>query len=213
MLALARQLLVADRGMRDGRWLKSELTGYLLKGKTLGVIGLGNIGTRVAEMGVAWGMRAMGCVEHPSPERAGAFRDRGIELVDCQTVLAEADFVSVHVPLKPENHHLLDATALAEMKRGAFLVNIARGGVVDEAALCRELSDGGRLAGAALDVHEREGDGPPSPLARLPNVVLTPHIGATTVDSQREIGREVIRIVDSYAAASPTELSQAAMGA
>ena len=199
MLALARNVVVADRGLRQGRWLKSELTGHLLTGKTLGVIGLGKIGTRVAEMGVAWGMRAVGCVDSPSPERRAAFAAAGIRLASCDEVLAEADFLSVHVPLTEANRNLIDAEALARMKPGSFLVNIARGGVVDEDALLRELVSGARLIGAALDVHQREGEGKISPLAGLPNVVLTPHIGASTLDSQRAIGREVIAIVDSFA--------------
>lgn len=196
MLALARNLVVADGSMRAGRWLKSELTGHMLSGKTLGVIGLGNIGSKVAAMGTAWGMTAVGCVERPSPSRAEGFAERRIGLADCDEVVARADFLTVHVPLKPSNVGLVGETALRRMKRTAFLVNIARGGVVDEDALLRALRDG-EIAGAALDVHSIERDGHRSPLADLPNVVLTPHLGASTVDSQREIGREIIRILAS----------------
>lgn len=199
MLALARNVLEADRLTRRGRWAKYELEGYLLTGKGLGIIGLGNIGSRVGRMGVAWGMDVVGCVEYPSPHRAAEFLEQGIRLVDdCRDVLAVADFVSIHVPLKDSTRNLVDADTFAHVKPGAYMVNLARGGVVNEAALRRLLTEG-RLRGAALDVHEEEGEGKISPLADLPNVILTPHIGAMSIDSQREIGERVIEIVDSYA--------------
>jgi D-3-phosphoglycerate dehydrogenase len=197
MLALARQVLIADRLLRQGRWAKHELSGHLLADKVLGIIGAGNIGSRVGQMGAAWDMDVIGCVEHPSPSVAARLREKGICLTDCQEVLATADFVSVHVPLKDSTRNLIGAEALSRMKPGAFLLNLARGGVVDEGALYQALREG-RLAGAALDVHVEEGEGRISPLARLPNVVLTPHIGATTIDSQREIGRRVVEIVDGF---------------
>jgi phosphoglycerate dehydrogenase-like enzyme len=198
MLGLARQLPLADRLLREGRWAKGELQAYNLRGKTLGVIGLGSIGTRVAELGAAWGMHVVGCVEHPSDDRRQAYADKGIELLpDCAAVLDRSDFISVHVPLDDDTRGLIGAAELARMKPTAFLVNIARGGVVDEEALLEALRDG-RLAGAGLDVHVHEGEGTVSPLAELPNVILTPHIGAATVDAQREIGRIVVAIVDRF---------------
>jgi len=199
MLALARNLLTADRLLRQGRWAKYELSGYLLRGKTLGIIGSGNIGTRVGQLGAAWGMKPVGCVEFPSPKRAAALLEKGIVLKDLRQVLATADFVSIHVPLKDNTRNLIDAEALSLMKPGSFLVNIARGGVLDESALKQELAQGTRLRGAAIDVHENEGEGKISPLAGLPNVILTPHIGAMAVDSQREIGRRIVEIVSSFA--------------
>ena len=198
MLGLARQLPLADRLLRQGRWAKGELQAYNLRGKTLGVIGLGSIGTRVAELGAAWGMNVIGCVENPSEGRRRKYADKGIDLVsDCSTVLERSDFVSVHVPLDDDTQGLIGAAELRQMKPTAFLVNIARGGVVDEEALLDALRDG-RLAGAGLDVHVHEGEGSVSPLAELPNVILTPHIGAATVDAQREIGRIVVDIVDRF---------------
>jgi D-3-phosphoglycerate dehydrogenase / 2-oxoglutarate reductase len=199
MLAVARRIVVADSLLRQGRWAKSEMIGRLLTGKTLGVVGVGSIGSHVARLGVAWGMSVIGCVAHPSPKRAAAFEVAGIDLVDYHSVLANADFVTLHVPLSNATHNLVDADAIARMKRGAFLINVARGGVVDERALLEDLTAGDHLAGAALDVHEAEGEGKVSPLSKLPNVVLTPHIGASTVDSQWQIGQEIIRIVDEYA--------------
>lgn len=197
MLALARNLLEADRLTRQGHWAKSEMTGYQLTGKVLGVLGAGNIGSLVGMMGAAWGMRVLACVEHPSPERARQFEELGIEMATCEQALAEADFISVHIPLKPSTRNFIDEASLARTKRGAYLVNIARGGVVDEAALYSLLSSG-HLGGVALDVHQAEGEGKVSPLAEFKNVILTPHIGASTFDSQKEIGEIVIETVRAF---------------
>jgi phosphoglycerate dehydrogenase-like enzyme len=199
MLALARRVLEADRLTRQGHWAKSEMTGYLLTGKVLGVIGAGNIGSLVAHMGAAWGMKVLACVEHPSEERNEEFERAGIQLTTCEQLLAESDFVSIHVPLKPETRNFIDADSLARMKPGAYLVNMARGGVVDEAALYQALAEG-RLGGAALDVHKAEGEGKISPLAEFQNVILTPHIGASTFDSQKEIGDIILDTMDAFMA-------------
>ena len=197
MLALARNVLRADRLLRQGRFAKPEMTGYLLAGKTLGVVGAGNIGSKVGRLGSAWGMRALGCVESPRPSEVERLAGLGIQLTSFDEVLRRADFLSIHVPLQASTRHLIGASALGLMKRGAFLVNLARGGVVDERALLDALASG-HLAGAGLDVHEREGDGAISPLAALENVVLTPHIGASTHDSQREIGELIVRSIESF---------------
>lgn len=199
MLALARNLLEADRLTRQGKWAKHELTGHLLTGKVLGIIGAGNIGTRVGRLGVAWGMEAIGCVEPATPEEEARLRENGIRMVTCEEVLKTADFVTIHVPLADSTRNMIDAEALSLMKPGAYLINLARGGVVDELALREALLEG-RLAGAALDVHKAEGEGKISPLADLPNVILTPHIGAGTIDSQREIGEMIIRYINEYMA-------------
>ena len=196
MLALARNVLRADRGLRQGRFAKAEMTGYLLQGKTLGVVGAGNIGSKVGQMGAVWGMRVLGCTENGGEHDVARLAALGIRRAALDEVLRRSDFVSLHVPLKDSTRNLIDADALARMKRGAFLVNLARGGVVDERALHHALATG-HLAGAALDVHEREGDGCVSPLAALDNVVLTPHIGASTHDSQREIGEQIVRVIGS----------------
>lgn len=198
MIALARSIVLADRHLRNAHWAKSELVGYNLRGKRLGVVGLGSIGTRVATLGLAWGMRPIGVVEHPSEERARTFAEQDIELADLDRVLAEADFISLHVPLSERTRGMIGAAELAKVKPGAFLVNIARGGVVDEAALLGALQAGGPIRGAALDVHVAEGEGKRSPLADLPNVVLTPHIGAQTIDAQEEIGREIVAIIERF---------------
>jgi D-3-phosphoglycerate dehydrogenase len=198
MLATARNVALADRLVRQGRWPKSELGGRLLAGKTLGVVGAGNIGSRVGELGAAWGMRAIGCVKHPSARVAAALRERGVTLTDFDTVVSEADFLSLHVPLDASTRHLIDAELLARMKRGSFLINMARGGVVDDHALYRALTQSETISGAALDVHEQEGEGTVPELGELRNVVLTPHIGAMALDAQREIGRRLIELLDAF---------------
>lgn len=197
ILGLARQMLIADRALREGHWIKHEVRGHLLQGKTLGVYGAGNIGLKVARMGVAWGMRVLACVENPTPERRRDFAEGGIELESGDVLLSESDYLSIHVPLNEATTGLIGRAELAKMKPGAFLVTLARGGVVDEDALFEAL-DSGRLAGAGLDVHEREGEGEVSGLASLPNVILTPHIGATTVDTQDIIGEKIVEIIDGF---------------
>ena len=197
MLALTRQVLPADRMLREGHWAKHELTGYLLEGKTLGIYGGGNIGSLVGRMGVAWGMRVLACVEYPSEKKTQQFRQQNISLVDTDQVVSTADFLSINVPLNEKTRGLIDASTIAQMKPGSYLVNLARGGIVDENALHAALISG-HLRGAALDVHAAEGEGRISVLADLPNVILTPHIGAMTVDSQRAVGDRVIEIVRQY---------------
>lgn len=197
MLALARNVLVADDLTRQGHWAKHQMTGYLLTGKTLGIVGAGNIGSRAGRLGAAWGMEVVGCVEHPTQDARSRLEEMGIRMAEFDEVLSASDFISIHVPLKDDTRNLINAEALAKMKPGAFLVNLARGGVVDEAALYEAL-ESGHLRGAALDVHSVEGEGKISPLAGFKNVILTPHIGAGTFDSQREIGDIVIETLNSF---------------
>ncbi len=142
-------------------------------------------------------MDVIGCVKNPSAERAAELLQHGIRLADADEVLAMADFLSINLPLADDTRNLIDARAISRMKPGSFLVNLARGGIVDELALLEALT-GGHLAGAALDVHASEGDGKISPLVGLSNVILTPHIGATTVDSQRAIGARITEIVAQH---------------
>jgi phosphoglycerate dehydrogenase-like enzyme len=206
LLGVARKVALADRLLREGHWPKAQLGGPLLTGKTIGIVGAGRIGSRVGEMAAAWGMRAIGCVDRPSPTVADSLRARGIELTDFDTVVAEADFLCLHLPLDERTHHLIDADVLARVKPGSFLINMARGGVVDEKALHVALSGEGPLMGAALDVHEAEGEGTISPLAELPNVVLTPHIGAMAWDAQRLIGERVVELLRAQERGSIDEL-------
>jgi D-3-phosphoglycerate dehydrogenase / 2-oxoglutarate reductase len=211
MLSVARKILWADGMWRQGHWVKTQSSGSLLRGKVLGIVGAGSIGAQVGDLGAAWGMEVIGCVARPSAATAARLQDRGIRLSPFDEVVERADFLSIHVPLTDSTHKLIDAGVLARMKPGSFLINMARGGVVDETALRRELVDGGRLLGAALDVHEREGEGNISILADLPNVVLTPHIGSQAIDTQREIGVRVTSIIESFESLSPATARNAAV--
>ncbi len=202
MLTLARQVITADQLLRRGEWAKHRIKGHLLRGKTLGIFGCGSIGTQVARMGQAWDMNVVACVRRKTRERVEDMAREGIRLLDPDAVLQAADFLSIHCPLNPSTRGLFDAETIARIRPGAFLVNLARGGVVVEQAL-REALQSGHLRGAGTDVHEQEGDGHVSPLAGLPNVVLTPHMGAGTVDTQREIGQRVIEIVERFDTTKP----------
>lgn len=198
LLSLARNVALADRMIRQGHWPKPQLGGVLLGGKTLGVVGAGNIGARVGQLGSAWGMRVLGCVANPSPRVEHALATRGITLTDFDDVVERSDFMTLHVPLDDHTHHMVDAAVLDAMRPGSLLVNMARGGVVDEKALLEALIRRDTVAGAALDVHETEGEGTVSPLSELPNVVLTPHIGAMALDSQRLIGERAVDLITAY---------------
>lgn len=202
MLALARRLFWADSQWRQGHWVKPDANGRLLTGRVLGVVGAGNIGSRVGDLGVAWGMDVVGTVEHPSAQTEENLSRRGIVMTDLDSVLNKSDFVSIHVPLQESTRNLIDSAAINAMKDDAYLINLSRGGVVDEIALRSALLEG-RLAGAALDVHALEGEGNISGLADLDNVILTPHIGASTVDSQREIGDIILRTIDEAIESPP----------
>ena len=127
MLNLARNVIPANEQWQQGHWVKKEMTGYNLTGKVLGIVGAGNIGSRVGQLGAAWGMEVLGCVEIPTPAEAERLAALGIRLASFEEVLERSDFVSVHVPLMPSTRYLIDEAALARMKTGAFLVNLARG--------------------------------------------------------------------------------------
>ncbi|HVL87936.1 MAG TPA: hydroxyacid dehydrogenase [Candidatus Thermoplasmatota archaeon] len=187
-LALARGIARLDGAMRQGRWEKKGSEGWELAGKTLGLVGVGRIGSRVAELARAFGMRALAYDPYVS---ADAARRMNVEKVDSlERLLEDADVVSVHVSLTPETKGLLDGKRIALMKRTAILLNLSRGGVVDEPALAMAL-ESGAIAGAGLDVFSTEPLAPDSPLARLPNVILTPHVGANSREAQAAAGRIV----------------------
>ncbi len=173
LLALVRRVVEADRAVREGRW--PRLVGVELRDRCLGLLGFGRIGQRVAERARGFGMRTV--AYDPVPDLAAAER-LGVRLVSFPEVLAQADFLSLHLPLTPQTRHLLGEEELRCMKPGSFLVNTARGGVVDEAALARALQEGW-IAGAACDVFDEE---PPrtSPLLQAPNVLLSPHMASHT---------------------------------
>jgi len=180
MLSLARRIPLGDASMKRGEWIKRRLTGFELEGKTLGIVGFGRIGYNLAKKAKAMGMRV---VTDASIEKLMRFvEETGAESVPMEDLLKESDFVSIHVPLLPQTRHMIGARELETMKDGAYLINAARGGVVDEDAL-REALVRGKLAGAALDVFEIE---PPedTSLTGLENLIALPHIGAATVEAQ-----------------------------
>ena len=203
MFALARNIRQADAMLRHGQWAKDTLEGHLLAGKVLGIVGAGNIGSRLGVLASSVGMEPIGCIADSTPAVVQTLRDKGITVADFRTVLSTADFVSVHVPLNDSTRNLINGRVLSLMKKGSYLINLARGGVVDEAALYAALATG-QLCGAALDVHEHEGQGQISPLAQLSNVVLTPHIGASTVETQQQIGVRVVEIIEAFVQQSKT---------
>jgi len=198
MISLARNILHVDGLLRKGRWAKYDFTGYLLRSKILGIIGTGNIGSRVGKLGAACGMQVIGCVKNPSTNKAEKLAEMGIQLKDCSEVISKADFLSIHVPLNESTRNMINAEVLSSMKPGSFLINLSRGGVVNEQDLYNALTGEGKLGGAAMDVHKDEGEGCVSPLASLPNVILTPHIGAQTYDTQYQIGMRILQIIDSF---------------
>ncbi|MEE9174304.1 MAG: hydroxyacid dehydrogenase [Thermoplasmata archaeon] len=190
MISLARRIPEADRTTKAGRWEKTRLRGGELAGKVLGLVGSGRIGSLVAQICQDLGMETVAYDPYVDPVAA---QERGISLASLEQVLERADFVSVHAALTEETHHLLSGPQLALMKPTAYLVNVARGPIVDEEALVAALK-AEKIAGAALDVFERE---PPSgsPLLTMENVVLTPHIGAFTDEAQRRTGLLVVEQV------------------
>ena len=194
LFALARHVPRADAGMKAGQWPKAGLTGFELEGKKLGVIGLGRIGSAVARKarGIGMDVAAYDPFLPPSAAAHGS-----VPLKTFDELLAWADVVTLHVPRTKETTRLVDAQALARMKRGAYLVNAARGGLVDEAALLEAL-DNGQLAGAALDTFATEPLPGDSPLRAHPKLVLTPHLGASTGEAQQAVSTILAREVLDY---------------
>jgi len=193
LLALVRRVAAADRSMKSGAWDRKSFTGTELYGKTLGLVGAGRIGSEVARRARAFGMRVVAFDPYLAPERAAELE---IELAPLEQVVERADAITVHVPLTDATHGLLDAAMLARTKRGAVIVNCARGGIVDEPALIAALRDH-RLGGAALDVYEQEPLPADHPLRGLDNVLLTPHLGASTAEAQRNVALEIADAVRS----------------
>jgi len=182
VIALARKIPFADMSMKRGKWLKKELKGFLLKGKKLGLIGLGNIGLRVARIAKAIGMKIL--VTKRTPPSPQLLEELEADFLSLDDLLRQSDIISIHVPLTEETKHMIDVEEINKMKNGVFLINTSRGEVVNEKALLDALKTG-KIGGVALDVYETE---PPKnlELIRHPNVICTPHIGAQTVEAQRK---------------------------
>ena len=182
MFSLARRIPEADGSMKKGEWIKKRLTGIELKGRTLGIIGFGRIGYQLAKKAGALGMRVL-TFDVVIEKLMKFVEEAGAVAVELDELFGSSDFVTIHVPLLPQTKHMIGTEEMNAMKDGAYLINAARGGVVDEEALRKALVSG-KLAGAALDVYEEE---PPRDisLTGLQNVVSLPHIGAATVEAQR----------------------------
>ena len=195
MLSLVRNIPRADATMKSGIWDKKKLVGSELYGKTLGVIGMGNIGSGVAQRCTAFGMHILGYDPFLDAEKIQA---RGADPVDLNELYARSDFITLHIPLTPETRNLINGQSIGHMKRGVYLICAARGGVIDETALLHAL-ESGQVAGAALDVFVSEPPGLTALVAH-PNVVAAPHIGAQTEEAQErasfDIAEEVLKALN-----------------
>ena len=195
MLSLAREIPRADREVRNGNWIKKELMGTELRGKYLGIVGLGNIGKRLGRLAKALNMNIIGFDVVPIDEEFS--KEVGLMKTDLDTLLASADYVSLHVPLLDSTKHMINSTKMESMKNTARIINTSRGGVIDEEALYDALKNG-QLGGAALDVFEVE-PATSNKLATLPNFISTPHMGAQTKEAQslaaNVIAEKIIQIL------------------
>lgn len=186
MLSLVRATPQADAALKSGQWIKKQLVGTELYGKTLGIIGMGRIGAMVGERAAAFGMHIFGYDPYLSGDEIQA---RGAEPVDLTALYARSDFITMHIPLSPETRNMINGQALGLMKRGVRIICAARGGVIDETALLAAL-ESGQVAGAALDVFSAEPPGLTALVAH-PNVVATPHIGAQTSEAQARAAEDI----------------------
>ena len=195
MLSLAREIPRADREVRNGNWIKKELMGTELRGKYLGIVGLGNIGKRLGRLARALNMNIIGFDVVPIDDEFS--KEVGLMKTDLDTLLASSDYISLHVPLLDSTKHMIDSTKMASMKNTARIINTSRGGVIDEEALYQALKNG-QLGGAALDVFEVE-PATSNNLATLPNFISTPHMGAQTKEAQslaaNVIAEKIIQIL------------------
>jgi D-3-phosphoglycerate dehydrogenase len=193
LLGLLRKIPAADEGMRDGKWSRAPLIGTALEGSTLGIVGCGEVGTRVTRIAQAFGMTVLAT----EPTRPDAARPP-IPALPLHDLLARADIVSLHLRLTPDNAGIIDAAAIAAMKPGAVLVNTARGELVDESALIAALKSG-HMAAAALDTYATEPLATESPLRRLPNVLLSPHVAGQTDTALLQVGHAAVQaILDEF---------------
>ena len=195
LMSLARKVPQAHGSMREGRWDRKQFTGLELSGKTLGILGMGRIGTEVARRALAFGMQVLAYDPYLTEARARAI---GAELMhELDDIYSRADFITVHMPVTPETRQMLNAQAFAKMKPGVRLVNCARGEIVNEADL-RAVLESGKVAGAALDVFSKEPLPADHPFRKLEQVILTPHLGASTAEAQEKCGIEVAEIIGAY---------------
>ncbi len=194
MLLSARPVAQASASMRDGKWDRKSYSGYELMGKTLGVLGMGRIGTEVAKRAQAFGMKVLGYDPFLTEERA---KGLGLEKVELERIFAESDFITSHMPLTESTKYMIDEKSIEKMKKGVHLINCARGGIIKESALIAAL-DSGKVATVNLDVFEEEPLAADSPLRKHPKVVLTPHLGASTAEAQESVGIEIAEAICDY---------------
>jgi D-3-phosphoglycerate dehydrogenase len=199
MLALARNVARGDATLRAGQWERAKLVGGELRGKTLAVVGLGKIGTEVARMAQGLQMRVVAFDPLVSQERA---EQLGVELLSLEDALVQADVLTVHTPLSDATRGLIGAQQLARLPKGARVLNVGRGGIIDEAALAAAVHDG-HLAGAAVDVFTKEPPLPDNPLLQEPGILLTPHLGASTVEAQLSVATDVADQIAQVLAGQP----------
>ncbi len=190
MLALARKIATADATTKQGKWEKKALKGVELWQKILGLIGIGRIGFEVAKRAIGMGMSVVAYDPYlkPVPEYITKL---GIKMVELDQIFKQSDYISLHLPYTPETKHMINSSAFNKMKKGVMIVNCARGGIIDEAALAGAISSG-QVAGAAIDVFEKEPIAPDNPLLKLGDrIVLTPHLGASSKEGQGRVGDAV----------------------
>jgi D-3-phosphoglycerate dehydrogenase len=192
LVSIARSIPQADASMKAGKWDRKKFEGVELYNKTLGILGMGRIGTEVARRAIAFGMRVVAYDPYLSTSKARSLQVEVVEQID--DLLPQVDFLTMHMPLTEETKHMIDARRLALMKKDARIVNCARGGLIDEAALKAAL-ESGQIAAAALDVYEVEPPPADYPLRGLPNVVFTPHLGASTAEAQENVGIEIAQAI------------------
>jgi D-3-phosphoglycerate dehydrogenase len=194
LLSCARHVVKSCAGMKQGLWDRNKYMGIEITGKTLGIVGLGKIGLRVAEMAKAWNMRVVG--NSPSAMRHDTRKDelrrQGIELLDLNEVLKESDFITLHTPLNNATRKMIGRDQLKLMKKSAILINTSRGGVIDDEALAEALKNGA-LAAACLDVYEKEPPPADWPLLKLDNLITTPHLAASTHEAQTRAALDIAR--------------------
>jgi D-3-phosphoglycerate dehydrogenase len=191
IMALARNIPQANASTKKGEWRRSKFMGVELYGKALGIVGLGRIGREVAKRALSFGMRILACDPFLTKEVAEGL---GIEAMELDELFRQADFITVHTPLTDDTKHIISGRQIALMKKGVRIINCARGGIIDEAALAQAVKEG-TVAGAALDVFEKEPIAPESELLKLDNLVVTPHLGASTEEAQVNVAIEVAEIV------------------
>lgn len=194
MLASARNVIPAHESVQRGKWDRTIYRGVELLGKTLGVIGFGRIGREVANRARAFGMQILA---HDPYVAAEVFQRSEVQVAELDEIFRTADYITLHVPLTSATRNIIDDSAISQMKTSVRIINCARGGLIDEAAVARALQDG-RIAGLAVDVYENEPPGLANPLMGMPGIITMPHLGAYTVEAQAKVADEVAAVIHGF---------------